>query len=129
VNTNDATREPTLLDLDGQRWLEGPPGRPLLARPNDVLDAIGNAGGQVHGLLLYAQNLPPGFVDLSTGTAGALLLALQTYRVRLAVVLDLAATPHSTYFADMVREANRGRDVRFFPDRAAALAWIQQLSL
>jgi hypothetical protein len=53
-----------------------------------------------------------------------MLQKLQNYRVRLAVVLPLATTPHSQYFADLVREANRGRDFHVSATRAEAEAWL-----
>lgn len=114
-----------LLEQNGRRCLVGPAGRPLLRQPDDVLDLIGEClGYQADRALLFAENLPPGFVDLSTGVAGHVLLKLQSYRVRLAVVLPLAATPHSPHFAAMVREANRGRDFHLADTRAAAEAWL-----
>jgi hypothetical protein len=113
------------LEQSGQRYLAGPAGQPLLLRPDDILDVIGATHDcQTRLVLLYAENLPPGFVDLSTGVAGHVLLKLQNYRVRLAVVLPLATTPHSEHFAAMVREANRGREFHVAPTRAEAEAWL-----
>ena len=119
------TFEPTCHEYNGQRYVVGPPGEPLLRAATDVtrlLEACFACGSSL--ALLYAENLPPGFVDLSTGVAGDVLLKLQLYRVRLAVVLRLDETPHSEHFAAMVREANRGRDFFVADTRAAAEAWL-----
>ena len=108
-----------------QRYAEGPAGQPLLRAAADVislLEACWACGSSL--ALLYAENLPPGFVDLSTGVAGEVLLKLQLYHVRLVVVLPLDEVPHSDNFAAMVREANRGRDFFVAATRAEAEAWL-----
>lgn len=54
------------------------------------------------------------FFDLASGLAGDILQACVTYRMRLAVVGELPAPASgSRAFAALVRESNRGRDVRF----------------
>ena len=75
------------------------------------------------GLLLDEPALAPAFFDLSTGVAGELLHQLGKYRIRLAAVVP-DPTRHSERFQTFVRESNRGRQARFFADRAAALAWL-----
>jgi hypothetical protein len=116
-------------ERSGVRWLAGPPGQPLLHHRDDVLDLVSACAEHgVDRVLLDAANLPPGFVDLSTGVAGHILLKLQIYRIRLVVVLSLAATPHSPHFAAFTREANRGRDFHVAGERAAAEAWLIALS-
>ena len=48
---------------------------------------------------------------------------LVDYRVRMAAVVpDLAGCPER--FREFAREANRGRQFRFFATREAALAWL-----
>jgi hypothetical protein len=118
------------MDLDccehaGQHYAVGPEHAPLMRTADDVIRLIEASGAcGARGVLLFADNLPPGFVDLSTGVAGHVLLKLQMYRVRLAVVLPLETTPHSEHFAAMVREANRGRDFHVADTRAEAEAWL-----
>lgn len=113
------------LESAGQRYAAGSPGAPLMRSAEDVIALLEACGWcEARGVLLFAENLPPGFVDLSTGVAGQVLLKLQMYRVRLAVVLPLATTPHSEHFAAMVREANRGRDFHVADTRAEAEAWL-----
>lgn len=115
----------TCLDLAGQRIAIGPPGQPLMRTADDVMRVLeGCMECEAQRVLLFAENLPPGFADLSTGVAGHILLKLQLYRVRLAVVLPLETTPHSEHFAAMVREANRGHDFHVASTRAEAEAWL-----
>jgi Domain of unknown function (DUF4180) len=74
-------------------------------------------------LLLDRGALPPAFFDLSTGVAGELGQKLVNYGIRMAAVVpDLAA--HSPRFQDFAREANRGRQFRFFATREEAVAWL-----
>ena len=96
------------MDLDcfehaGQRYAAGPEHAPLMQTAEDVIRLIEASGAcEASAVLLFAENLPPGFVDLSTGVAGHVLLKLQLYQVRLALVLPLATTPHSEHFAAAV---------------------------
>ena len=67
--------------------------------------------------MLPAAMLPDGFFDLSTGVAGALIQRLVNYRLRVAVVGDLAAhLAAADALRDYVAESNRGRQVWFLPD-------------
>ena len=115
-----------LVESGGEPFLEGPAGQPLLDEADDVVRLVEACFSEgALGVLLYAENLPPGFVDLSSGVAGTVLQKLQTYRFRAAIVIDLAHTPHSAHFASMVGEANRGREFHFYAERQTAAAWLQ----
>jgi len=106
------------VDHGAQPYLCCPAGQPLMARAEDVTELVAACFSyRTQRLLLYAENLPPGFVDLSSGAAGTVLQKLPTYHLRAAFVLDLARTPHSRFFADMGLEANRGRDFHFAAER------------
>ena len=75
-------------------------------------------------LLLDSDALPPAFFDLSSRVAGELLHRLSIYGIRLAgVVPDPSA--HSLRFQEFMREANRGRQFRFFPNREEAIQWLE----
>ena len=77
-----------------------------------------------HALLFDAGALPAAFFDLRTGLAGELVQKLVDYRVRMAAVVpDLAGCPER--FREFAREANRGRQFRFFATREGALAWLR----
>jgi hypothetical protein len=74
-------------------------------------------------LLLDERTTPAAFFNLASGFAGELLHKLGMYRIRLAVVVpDLARHPNR--FQEFARESNTRGDCRFFPDRAAALEWL-----
>lgn len=89
--------------------------------PHDVATRCIESG--TGALLLNEPAMPPEFFDLSTRVAGELVHRLSVYRIRLAAVVpDLSA--HSAAFQDFVREANRGRQFRFFPTRAEAIRWL-----
>ena len=77
-------------------------------------------------LLLDESKLPTEFFDLSSGLAGELLHKLTVYRIPMAgVVPDPSA--HSPRFQDFAREANRGRQFRFFSTREEAIGWLEQV--
>ena len=102
-------------------YFEAPP---LSAGPFDpgaVVVACIESGA--HGLLLDHGALPPGFFDLSTGVAGALVQRLTTYGIRMAAVVPDPAV-HSRPFQDFAREASAGRQFRVFPDREQAVGWL-----
>jgi hypothetical protein len=97
----------------------------------------GRAGGPIaavidcieHGtwaLLLDRPALPAEFFDLRTGLAGELVQKLTNYGIRMAgIVPDLAAQP--ARFQEFAREANAGRQFRFFATRPEAVAWLESL--
>jgi len=90
--------------------------------PAEIFTRCIESGGR--SLLLNEYALPAEFFDLSTGLAGELLHKLSTYRVRLAgVVPDVGV--HSTRFQEFAREANKGRQHRFFSDRQSAIEWLE----
>jgi hypothetical protein len=108
-----------------QAVIAGAPGVRLLNGADDVLDLVG--AGYEHrarSILLYAENLPERFFDLSSGEAGALLQKLRNYHLRLAVVAPEQSVPVSRMFGEMAREESRGGDFRLFEDEASAIAWL-----
>jgi hypothetical protein len=109
----------------GVTVVEGRPGVPFLSSADDavrVLEACFSAGARA--ALLYAENLPAQFFDLSSGKAGALLQKFRTYGVRLAVVSPPGKNRPSTRFGEMVTEERRRRDFGLFGTRDAACAWL-----
>ena len=89
--------------------------------PSAVVGACIESGDR--RLLVDDGALPPAFFDLSTGVAGDLVQRLTTDEIRMAAVVPDASV-HSRPFQDFAREANVGRQFRFFPDRAQAVAWL-----
>jgi hypothetical protein len=69
---------------------------------------------------IHEANIAPEFFDLRSGLAGEVLQKFANYRAHLAIIGDIARyTDKSEPLAALVRESNRGRDVRFVPDIAA----------
>ena len=87
----------------------------------DTFDLIGNACYRdVHVLAVPVERLAPEFLDLSSGVAGEVLQKAVNYRLKVAVVGDVAdRAAASAALADFIRESNRGELVWFLPDAAA----------
>lgn len=65
-------------------------------------------------MALHEANISPEFFDLRSGLAGEVLQKLVNYRARLAIVGDIARyLERSESLKALVRESNRGKDVRF----------------
>jgi hypothetical protein len=71
-------------------------------------------GKRVECIALHEANIAPEFFDLRTGLAGDVLQKLVNYRARLVVIGDISRyLDRSESLRALVRESNRGRDVRF----------------
>jgi hypothetical protein len=83
-----------------------------------VLDLVGDALGRAaEWIALPVARLDPDFFSLRSGVAGDVVQKLANYRLRLAVLGDIAPlTDVSTALRDWVREANRGGTVWFVAD-------------
>lgn len=120
-----ARAEPVLVEDAGLAVVEGAQGQAFLAEGEDGLRLIEACwSGGASAALLYAENLPPGFFDLSTRVAGTLLQKLQNYRIRLAVVAAPGNTSFSSRFHELMAEEQGGRDFAMFTTREAARAWL-----
>jgi hypothetical protein len=103
--------------------VEGQPNSPFMTGPGDVdlvIEACFASGAT--SAILYAENLPAGFFDLSSGQAGAILQKLRQYRIRLAVVGG--SERFSSRFGEMVAEESKGIDFGVFETRDAAKVWL-----
>jgi hypothetical protein len=102
----------------------GPEGERLLVRAANssrLVEACANAG--VDRMVLYPENLPEDFFDLSSRVAGEVLNKLRMYQVRLAVV----RTPRlklSSRFGEMLSDEWRYGYFGLFDDLPAALDWL-----
>jgi hypothetical protein len=104
----------------GVRIVEGTPGDVLLRRPQDatlVIEAC--LAAQVDVALLYAENLTPGFFDLSSGEAGELLDKLRRFQVRLAIVCPPGKVRLSSRFREILSD-----DLRLFETSDEARLWL-----
>jgi hypothetical protein len=111
----------------GLAFVEGRPAVALMRGARDgarVLEACFSAGARA--TLLYADNLPPAFFDLSSGEAAAVLQQFRNYGVRLAVVLPPGAIRPTSRFAKMAEEERRRPYFGVFDSRPAALAWLRK---
>ena len=105
--------------------LEREPGMRYIADANDVgrlIEDCCSTGART--ALLYADNLPGKFFDLSSGQAGVILQKLRTYKVRLAVVAPTERVVPSTRFKELVAEGRRSGEFALFETRDAAAAWL-----
>ncbi len=113
-----------VVDYQGTRIGVGLEGERLLvraARSSRLVEACGNAG--VDRLVLYPENLPEGFFDLSSKIAGEVLHKLRLYRVRLGVV----RTPGlqlSSRFGEMLADERRYGFFGLFDSLDEALDWL-----
>ena len=93
----------------------------IIADKDSGSDLIGNVYYQgFDRVLLNAKNITPAFFDLKNGMAGEVLQKFSTYRVRLAIVGDLAAY-ESKSLRDFIRESNAHGHVLFLVSREEAL--------
>ncbi|GAA1764079.1 DUF4180 domain-containing protein [Agromyces humatus] len=92
-----------------------------ISTPDDATDLIGDAWAHHAELVAVpVERLDPEFFDLSTGIAGEITQKLVNYRLRLAIVGDIATrVDASTALHDYVWESNRGTQVWFVADEAA----------
>jgi hypothetical protein len=121
----EATMELTAVEEGGTTAVEGQPDVPFMTRAEDidqVLEACFSAGARA--AVLYAENLPAPFFDLSSGQAGAILQKLRNYGVRLAVVSRPGGVRASSRFGEMVAEEGRGPHFGLFETRDAAREWL-----
>lgn len=117
--------ELAVVTKDGVEVLESNPGQRLIGRAEEARGLVeASFAHEVRALLLYAENLPAAFFDLSSGQAGILLQTLQNYRIRLAVVCPPGSVELSSRFGELLAEEHHSREFGLFPTRAAARAWL-----
>ena len=109
--------------MTGPIVIEGPAGSPLLGAAKDFNDVVGECfGAGTQLILLYAENLPPQFFDVSSREAGELLQKLRNYQLRLAVVADAIAA--SSTFQALATAERRDNTFAVFAGREEALEWL-----
>ena len=105
--------------------LEREPGTRYIADATDVGRLIEDCfSSGARKALLYAENLPHKFFDLSSGDAGLILQKLRTYHVRLAVVAPKERVVPTSRFTEMAAEERRSGQFALFETREAAAAWL-----
>ncbi len=112
-------------EVSGTTFIEGRPEEAFLLKADDaplLVEACFSA--QAEAALLYPSDLTPGFFDLSSGEAGAILQKMRTYRLRLAVLCEPGCVHFSRRFGEMIAEERRGSFFGVFESRAEALDWL-----
>lgn len=116
----------TLTDLDGTAvYVIDTEGPALDTDPQTVLDLLGYAyaHGGAEWIAVPAHRLDPAVFDLSTRILGEWAQKFVNYHSGFAVLGDLSERiAASEALAAFVREANRGRHLRFVPDLDALKA-------
>ena len=109
----------------GLAFIEGTPGQQLLRDADDTSIVLEECFAvPTSSALLYAENLPPAFFDVSSREAGAFLQKLRNYGVRVAVVVGTDAAPTSQRFAELAAAERRDNTFGMFASRDDALAWL-----
>lgn len=96
----------------------------VIASEQDLLELLSychEAGSDQ--ILLDEAHLHPDFFDLKTGLAGVIFLKLSTYRIRTAIVADLAGIK-SERFQEVIYECNKGKEIHFFNQLKDAEGWF-----
>ena len=93
------------------------------SKSSRLVEACGNAG--VDRLVLYPENLPEGFFDLSSKVAGEVLHKLRLYRVRLAVVRK-PGLKLSSRFGEMLADERRYGYFGLFDSLDEAVEWLSR---
>jgi hypothetical protein len=122
---NDRPGDLSVSDAGGVSFAEGRSGEPFMTSAADA-GRIVEACWSHHtsNALLYAENMPPRFFDLSSGDVGAILQRLRNYGIRLVVVCPPGAVRFSTHFGEMLAEEHRRRHFAIVETREAAVAWL-----
>ena len=107
----------TVSEAVGLRFLEGVPKQSCMLHADDAATVLQECLSQgVDRVMLYSENLPDRFFDLSSGEAGAILQKFRNYNIRLAVVCS-SSVQLSRKFGEMVEEERRGRNFGLFEKR------------
>ena len=107
-------------EIAGHRVLVCGADGPLVQKEANALALLGDAMSQEAGwVLMPAARLHPDFFRLASGLAGGVAQKFVNYRVKLAVVGDIAAQlEKSAPLRDFVRETNKGPHLWFIENRA-----------
>ncbi len=115
----------TITEREGARIIEVIAYEGGLGGAKDAMEIISLCAEHDSGLvLLHAGALKPEFFQLKTGAAGDMLQKFVNYRVRTALLLDAGASALPARFRELMGEANKGSQYRFFTERDAAQNWL-----
>lgn len=108
-------------ETNGIRVLHLPEDGATISSPDDAADLVGDAWAHQAGLVAVpVGRLDPKFFRLKSGIAGEITQKLVNYRLRLAVVGDIAEhAAKSAALRDFIWESNRGEQIWFVESEAA----------
>ena len=113
-----------ILESQGVKYVECPPGETCIAGEQDILDIIALAGeNDTQRVLFHQDAFAPEFFDLKTGLAGAVFQKCANYSIKAVVVVDFDAI-RSERFKELMSECNKGSQFRFYGDRSTAEKWL-----
>lgn len=96
----------------------------ILSNEQDAVNLVGVcADNDTSRILIPGSILPPGFYDLRTGLAGAVLGKFSVYRMRVGFTIPLEKMTLGR-FGEMVLECNRGNEIHFSNDLEVTIAWL-----
>ncbi|WP_266157868.1 DUF4180 domain-containing protein [Dyella silvatica] len=93
----------------------------LIANERDIDNLIGATWGlPVAMVVIPVARIAPAFFRLQTGLAGVLVQKFTNYRLRVAIVGNMASQiEKSAAVRDFIAESNRGQMIWFLPDEEA----------
>lgn len=117
VATDAVSPADEIVTLHGVTLLRCAPDGPPLDGERAALDLIGDAGWREAQLVAVpAERVSDEFFQLRSGIAGAIVQKFAQYRLRLAVVGDIAQhVADSQALRDLVYESNQGNQLWFLP--------------
>ena len=96
----------------------------MIHSPGDFLDMLAWGGEHdTNRILLQEEHFARAFYDLKTGFAGEVLQKLSNYGCRLAIAGSFT-TVRSERFRELMREANKGGQLRFASTEQDAVDWL-----
>jgi hypothetical protein len=105
---------------NGDRIAEIVSGEVMIHTVQDMLDFIAAAfQGGADSVILHEKQIHPDFFRLKTGLAGEILQKVVNYAMRIAIIGDFHGL-ESKSLRQFIHESNRGNQVFFVPDLAAA---------
>lgn len=113
-----------ILESQGVKYIEYPPGETIIEAEQDILDIIALAGeNDTQRVLFHQENFSPDFFDLKTGLAGAVFQKCTNYSIKTAAVVDFDSI-QGERFKELMSECNKGGQFCFYSDRSTAEKWL-----
>ena len=108
--------------LTGNKIAELPKGELEVYDVEEAVNILGNADYLgASAIIVYKEDIPDIFFDLSSGMAGDILQKFSNYRKRLAIVGDFSAYS-SKSLRDFIYESNKTGQILFVSSLEEALA-------